>query len=108
MVYDDKSIASVTAECNVWIPSSAQSRYLVKVTGTDGWPDATYATLAALRGSEAIEAGSTSLPYTRWTDGTLFTNFTGQVSPAFDFTLVDASGLSPCFPTSGPLRLLPQ
>ena len=36
ITYDDKTYPAVTADCNVLIPSSASSTFLMKVTGTDG------------------------------------------------------------------------
>ena len=36
ITYDDKTYPAVSADCNVFIPSSAASTFLMKVTGTDG------------------------------------------------------------------------
>ena len=36
ITYDDKTYPSVAADCNVYIPSSSASTFLMKVTGTDG------------------------------------------------------------------------
>ena len=72
ITYDDKTYPSVTADCNVFIPSSAASTFLMKVTGTDGRSGFEYDTLADIQANTTLEDHSVALPPSKWTDGTLF------------------------------------
>jgi hypothetical protein len=100
LVYDDKTYPSVTADCNLWIPSG--SNPLLKVTGTDGAGDMSFATLDLIRSKTPLERNSVALSATKWTDGTLFRQYSNQASSAFDFTLVDPEMLVLCGQVVGP------
>jgi hypothetical protein len=102
IVYDDKTYLAVTADCNVWIPSSASASHLMRVTGTDGGADLSYPTLEQIRARTPLERNSIALPVSKWTDGTLFQQFVGQASAEFDFTPVNAEMLELCGRRIGP------
>ena len=106
ITYDDKTYPSVAADCNVFIPSSAASTFLMKVTGTDGRRGFEYNTLADIQANTPLEGHSVALPAAKWTDGTLFRRFVNQTSDDFDFGAVgNATGLAPCGGRSGPTTL---
>jgi hypothetical protein len=98
--YDDKTIASVTADCNVYIPRSAGDGDLISVTPTDAnqGPDVEYDTLAAAQAALPQEAQSRELAASAWTAGPLFLNFVNQMEPVFDF----ANPLRVCGTVAGP------
>jgi hypothetical protein len=100
IVYDDKTYPSVTADCNLWIASSANP--LMKVTGTDGASDVSYPTLDMIRSQTPLERSSMVVPASKWTDGTLFRRFTGQSAMDFDFTPVNPDAIVLCGQVVGP------
>jgi hypothetical protein len=103
ITYDDKTLPSVAADCNVYIPSSAANTFLVKVTGTDGRRGTEYATLADVRANTTLDDNSVALPMAKWTDGTLFRRFVNQTLEDFDFgPVANAASLAPCGGRSGP------
>ena len=85
IAYDDKTYPTVAADCNMFIPASSENTFLMKITGTDGRPGTSYDTLAEIRANTALEDRSVAMPVARWTDGTLFRRFVGQMSDDFDF-----------------------
>ena len=89
LVYDDKTYPSATADCNLWIPSGVSA--MMTVAGTDGASDVSYRTLDEIRSRTPLERNSMALPASKWTDGTLFRNFSSQSSADFDFTPVNPS-----------------
>jgi hypothetical protein len=99
LVYDDKTYPSVTADCNLWVTNSTA---MLKVTGTDGASDASYATLDAIRSRTPLERNSAVLPGSKWTDGTLFRSFLGQSTATFDFTPVNPDAMVLCGQVVGP------
>ena len=106
VTYDDKTYPSVIADCNVFMPNSAASTFLMQVTGTDGRPGVVYRTLADIQANTPLEDHSVVLPPAKWTDGTLFRRFVNQTSDDFDFGAVSgATGLAPCGTRSGPTTL---
>jgi hypothetical protein len=105
IVYEDKTYRTVTADCNVWIPSPSTTgvRHLMRITGTDGAGGGErYDTLEQVRSRTPLERNSIELPSSNWTDGTLFRRFSGQASTAFDFTPLSADTLQVCGQTAGP------
>ena len=50
ITYDDKTYPAVSADCNVFIPSSTASTFLMKVTGTDGRTGFSYDSLGEIPG----------------------------------------------------------
>ena len=81
ITYDDKTYPAVTADCNMFIPTSTENTFLMKVSGTDGRQGFEYDTLG--RDSSRIPVSRTTrcaLPPAKWTDGTLFRRFVGQAS----------------------------
>jgi hypothetical protein len=102
LVYDDKTYPTVTADCNAWIPSSANTIALLKVTGTDGAGDLSFATLDQIRTRTPLERNSIALPASSWTDGTVFRHYKGQSSAEFDFTPVNAGAFELCGQSVGP------
>ena len=106
ITYDDKTYPSVAADCNVYIPSSSASTFLMKVTGTDGRRGFEYGTLADIQANTALDDNSIALPTAKWTDGTLFRRFVNQTLDDFDFGPVGtATALAPCGGRSGPTTL---
>jgi hypothetical protein len=101
LVYDDKTYPSVTADCNLWIPPSSGTAML-KVTGTDGASDISYPSLEMIRSRTPLERNSTSVPSSRWTDGSLFRKFTTQSSFEFDFAPVNPEAIVLCGQVVGP------
>jgi hypothetical protein len=102
IAYDDQTYPAVTADCNAWIPSSANARHLMSVTGTNGASEITYTTLEQIRARTPLERNSIVLPASKWWDGTLFRHFAGQASTEFDFTPVNAEALELCGRSVGP------
>jgi hypothetical protein len=106
ITYDDKTFPAVTADCNLFIPSSAENTFLMKITGTDGRPGVSYDTLAQIQANTRLEDHSRALSYTKWTDGTLFRRFVGQSSDDFDFQPANGvTALNLCGSTVGPSML---
>jgi len=102
VVYDDKTYSSATADCNLWIPSTTSTTAMMRVSGTDGASDASYWTLDEVRSRTPLERNSVALPASKWTDGTLFRNFSGQAARDFDFSPVNPDSLVLCGQTVGP------
>lgn len=103
VVYDDKTYASVTADCNAWIPSSPNANNLVRVTGTDGGREFGYSTLEEVQARTPLEHNSIWLPSSKWTDGTVFRYFQGPSTAVFDFSPISAStALTACGQQVGP------
>ncbi len=106
VTYDDKTYPSVVADCNVFMPNSAASTFLMQVTGTDGRPGVVYRTLADIQANTPLEDHSVVLPPAKWIDGTLFRRFVNQATDDFDFGAVSgATGLALCGARSGPTTL---
>ena len=104
ITYDDKTYPTVTADCNVFIPPSAGSTFLMKVTGTDGRPGFSYDSLAEIQAKTTLEGHSVQLPAAKWTDGTLFRRFVTQTADDFDFAPVNtAAALVACGSRLGPM-----
>ena len=103
IAYDDKTYPAVTADCNVFIPSSTNNTFLMKVSGTDGRPGFEYDTLSQIQSNTRLEARSIALPSAKWTDGTLFRRFSGQAVENFDFSPVSGvATFNICGTTVGP------
>ena len=78
----------------------------MKITGTDGRAGTSYDTLAEIRANTALEDRSVELPVTKWTDGTLFRRFVGQMSDDFDFQpATGVTTLNMCGGRAGPYML---
>jgi hypothetical protein len=109
ITYDDKTYPAVTSDCNLFIPSSTASTFLMKVTGTDGRQGFEYNTLREIQTKTPLEAHSSTLPPTKWTDGTLFRRFVGQTDADFDFSRASgtaaAAALVACGKSLGPTQL---
>jgi hypothetical protein len=102
VVYDDKTYPAVTANCNLYIPSAGNTM-LMRVTGTDGRKGIGYSTLAEIQANTSLEAQSAALPHTKWTDGTQFRRFEGEMSPDFDVRPASgAASLDICGTKIGP------
>ena len=100
LVYDDKTYPSAAADCNLWIPSGTNP--LMKITGTDGAGDRSFQTLDQIRSQTPLERSSIALPASKWTDGTLFRQYSGQATSVFDFTPVNPELLVLCGQVVGP------
>ena len=74
----------------------------MQCAGTDGGGDVSYQTLDEIRSRTPLERNSLALPASKWTDGTLFRNFTGQSSVVFDFTPVNPQSIVLCGQVVGP------
>ena len=109
ITYDDKTFPTVTADCNLFIPASADQSFLVKVAGTDGRKGFEYDTLAEVQANTRLEDRSVELPFSKWTDGTQFSRFVEQSSTDFDFRPVSgATALSVCGRHIGPTLPSPR
>ena len=106
ITYDDKTYPTVTADCNVFIPSSTASTFLMKVTGTDGRQGFSYDTLAQIQANTTLEGHSVALPPAKWTDGTLFRRYVNQTADDFDFGPANsAATIVACGSKLGPMTL---
>ena len=105
IAYDDKTYPAVTADCNMFIPTSAENTFLMKITGTDGRAGISYDTLAEIRANTDLEDRSVALPSTKWSDGTLFRRFVGQTSDDFDFSPASGGAFNMCATTVGPIPM---
>ena len=104
ITYDDKTYPAVTADCNVFIPSSTASTFLMKVTGTDGRQGFSYDSLAQIQANTTLEGHSVALPAAKWTDGTLFRRYVNQTADDFDFGPVNtAAAIMACGSRIGPM-----
>ena len=103
ITYDDKTYPAVSADCNVFIPSSAASTFLMKVTGTDGRSGFSYDSLAEIQANTTLEDNSVALPSSKWTDGTLFRRYVTPTADDFDFgPASSAAALVACGSKIGP------
>jgi hypothetical protein len=102
IVYDDKTYPAVTSDCNLYIPLSADAGNLMRVVGTEGRAGASYQTLAHVQDATRLEGRSMTLPYTKWTDGTLFRRFRGEMFTDFDFQPAEGASLNVCGRRVGP------
>ena len=103
ITYDDQTYPAVTANCNMFIPSSTANTFLMKVSGTDGRATYEYDTLGQIQLNTRLEDHSVALPSSKWTDGTLFRRFVGQASEDFDFRPASGAAAFPmCATTVGP------
>jgi hypothetical protein len=86
LVYDDKTFQNVEADCNVFIrPPADPDTDLLRVTGTDGFRQVSYKTLALWQALNPTRDGSSiELPAAHWTNGAQFRQFTNN-STWFDF-----------------------
>lgn len=100
LVYDDKTYPSVTSDCNLWLASSSTA--MLKITGTGGASDLVYTTLDAIRSKTPLERNSMMMAGSKWTDGTLFSRFSGQSTFDFDFTPVNPDSIVLCGEVVGP------
>ena len=105
IVYEDKTFPAVTAECNLYIPRSADQTSLIRVVRTDGRAGVSYRTLAEVQATTRQEVGSIELPYTKWTDGTLFRRFRGEMFTDFDFRPAEGATLNVCGRRVGPFAV---
>ncbi len=102
IAYDDKTYPEVAADCNMFIPVSTENKHLMLVSGTDGRHTVEYDTLAQIQANTRLEDHSVALPPAKWTDGTLFKRFVGQVSSDFDFRPATTGAFNLCGTVVGP------
>ena len=104
-MYDDKTYATVTSDCNLFIRSVSGNDLMV-VTFPPGQKGLSFSTLAQIQANTTLDAHSVELPSTKWTDGTLFRRYSGQASVDFDFGPVSsAAALVACGTRIGPTTL---
>ena len=76
----------MTADCNVFIPSSAASASLMKVTGTDGQSGfSLQAHWLQIQAKTTLESHSVALPAAKSTDRTLFRRYVTPTADDFIF-----------------------
>ena len=102
LIYDDKTYPEVTADCNMFIPTTTENTHLMKVSGTDGRPGFQFDTLGQIQVNTRLEDHSVALSPAKWTDGTLFKRFVGQASIDFDFRPATAGSFNLCGTVVGP------
>ncbi len=106
ITYDDKTYPAVTADCNVFIPSSA-CEYVPDESHRHGRPAGfEYDTLADIQANTALEDHSVALPHRNGPTEHCSGGYVNQTSDDFDFgPVANAAALAPCGGRSGPTTL---
>jgi hypothetical protein len=91
---DRWAFETLSADCNVYMGSGD----VVRVITTNGIAGKSWSTLAALQAGTKLDRQSRTLPASSWLTGRLFTDYTGQSAPTFDF----ADPLNVCGRRVGP------
>ena len=105
VTYDDQTYPEVTADCNMFIPTSTDNSHLLKVAGTDGRQGFEFDTLGQIQLNTRLEDHSVALAPAKWTDGTLFKRFVGQAASDFDFRPATTGAFNLCGTVVGPIPM---
>ena len=101
IVFDEKTYATVEADCNLYVPNAPTS-VVMQIVGSDGGSGASYASLDQIRARTPLDRHSIALPFSKWRDGTLFRNYAGQSSTDYNFSPVSPELLEVCGQRVGP------